>query len=193
MFFCEDGHAVINRHHQTNLVAPRPLVAFSSAAGKRRRSQSRGLFCPTAIYFGPIGPQVRRRLSGRECSRDVQVVHGLLGSHEVSRGQRIPLRLPMPEKGNRVMRSRPSFAKDRRLRLIDLPVEKIKVAGPCVHLDPANFAAEAAGMLGWMLLPSRGVGQSAVGTAKIFGFPYVACHCAIMRRSERVFQPIRLP
>jgi hypothetical protein len=57
MFFREDGHAVINRHHQTSPVAPWPLVAFSSAAGKRRPSQSSGLFCPTAIYFGPIGSQ----------------------------------------------------------------------------------------------------------------------------------------
>jgi hypothetical protein len=46
MFFREDRHAVINRHHQTSLVAPWPLVAFSSAAGKRRPSQSSGLSVP---------------------------------------------------------------------------------------------------------------------------------------------------
>jgi hypothetical protein len=46
MFFREDGHAVINRHHRTSLVAPWPLVAFSSAAGKRRPSQSRRAFAP---------------------------------------------------------------------------------------------------------------------------------------------------
>jgi hypothetical protein len=48
MFFREDRHAVINRHHQTSLVAPWPLVAFSSAAGKRRSWQSNGFPCPTA-------------------------------------------------------------------------------------------------------------------------------------------------
>jgi len=69
MFFCEDGHAVINRHRQTNLVAPRPLVAFSSAAGKRRRSQSRGLFCPTAIYFVRLG---------RKCVDDYPAENGLV-------------------------------------------------------------------------------------------------------------------
>ena len=84
--------------------------------------------------------------------------------------------------------SRPPFSKDRRLRLVDFPVEKIIVARPCVNFDAANLAAEAAGMLGWMLLPRRGVRQPAVGTAKKFGRPYVACHKVIMRGIEHMFQ-----
>jgi hypothetical protein len=85
--------------------------------------------------------------------------------------------------------SRPPFPKDRRLRLIDLPVEKIIIARPRVNFDPANLAAEAAGMLGWMLLPRRGVRQTTIGAAKKFGCPYVACHIVIMRRLEDMFQP----
>ena len=58
-----------------------------------------------------------------------------------------------------------------------------------MNFDSANLAAEAAGMLGWVLLPRRGVRQPAVGTAKKFGGPYVACHIVIMRRLEDMFQP----
>ena len=53
-----------------------------------------------------------------------------------------------------------------------------------MDFDSANLAAEAAGMPGWMLLARRGVGQPAIGTAKIFGGPDVACHPAIMPRTE---------
>jgi hypothetical protein len=87
----------------------------------------------------------------------------------------------------------PPFPKDGRLRLIDFPIEEIVVARPRVDLDPANLTAETAGMLVWMLLPCRGVGQPAIGTVKIFGRPYVACHPATMRRTWHVFQPSSLP
>jgi hypothetical protein len=82
----------------------------------------------------------------------------------------------------------PPFPKDRRLRLVDLPVEEIIISRPRVNFYPANLAAEAAGMLARMLFPRRGVRQPAVGTAKEFGCPYVACHIAIMRRIEHSFQ-----
>ena len=85
--------------------------------------------------------------------------------------------------------SPPPFSKDGRLRLIDLPIEKIIIARPRVDLGPANLTAETAGMLVGMPLPCGGVRQPAIGTAKIFGRPYVACHPAIMRRTEHVFQP----
>ena len=91
------------------------------------------------------------------------------------------------------LRSPPPFPKGGRLRLIDFPIEKSVVARPRVDLDSANLTAETAGMLVWMLLPCRGVGQPAIWTAKIFGRPYVACHSAIMRRTEHVFQPGSLP
>ena len=51
----------------------------------------------------------------------------------------------------------PPFPKDRRLRLIDFPIEKIIIAGPRVDLGPANLAAETARMLVWMPLPCRDV------------------------------------
>jgi hypothetical protein len=44
------------------------------------------------------------------------------------------------------LRSRPPFAEDRRLRLIDFPIEEVVIAGPGVDLDPADFASEASGM-----------------------------------------------
>jgi hypothetical protein len=80
--------------------------------------------------------------------------------------------------------SAPPFPKHRRHRLIDFPLEKFIIARPRVDLHPANLAAETTGVLVWMLLPSRGVRQPAIGTAKIFGGPYVACHPAIMPRTE---------
>ena len=89
--------------------------------------------------------------------------------------------------------SLPPFPKDGRLRLVDLPIEKIIIARPRVDLGPANLTAETARMLVWMLLPCRGVRQPAIGTAKIFGRPYVACHPAIMRHTEHVFQPSSQP
>ena len=52
------------------------------------------------------------------------------------------------EDGRGEFRSGPSFAEDGRLRLIDLPAEEVVIAGPFVDLGPANFAREAAGMLG---------------------------------------------
>jgi hypothetical protein len=85
--------------------------------------------------------------------------------------------------------SRPPFPKHGRLRLIDFPIEKFIIARPRVDLHPANFAAETTGVLVRMLLPSRGVRQPAIGTAKIFGGPYVACHPAIMRRAESLSSP----
>ena len=77
--------------------------------------------------------------------------------------------------------------------MIDFPIEKFIIAGPRVDLGRANLTAEAAGMLVWMLLPCRGVRQSAVGAVEIFGLPYVACHPAIIRRSRHVIQPNSLP
>lgn len=53
--------------------------------------------------------------------------------------------------------SPPPFTEDACFRLIDLPIEKIIIAGPRVDFDPANLTAETAGMPGWMLLPRRGV------------------------------------
>jgi hypothetical protein len=81
------------------------------------------------------------------------------------------------------------FPKDGRLRLIDFPIEKIIIARPRVYLGPANLTAETARMFVGMLLPCRGVRQPAIGTAKIFGRPYVACHPAIMQRTEHVSSP----
>lgn len=88
---------------------------------------------------------------------------------------------------------RPSLAKDRRLSLIDFPIKEIIIAGPRMDLGPANLTAETAGMLVCLLLPYRGIRQPAIGTAKIFGRPYVACHPGIMRRTEHLFQPRSLP
>jgi hypothetical protein len=85
--------------------------------------------------------------------------------------------------------SPPSFPKHGRLRLVDLPIEEFIVARPRVNLDPTNLAAETTRVFVWMLLPNRGVRQPAIGTAKIFGGPYVACHSAIMRRTESLSSP----
>src|ERR1700690_2710085 len=89
--------------------------------------------------------------------------------------------------------SPPPFPKDGRLRLIDFPIEELIIAGPSVDLDPANLTTETARMLVWMQLPCRGVRQPAIGTAKIFGRPYAACHFAIMRPADHVFHPRSLP
>ena len=43
-------------------------------------------------------------------------------------------------------RGRPPFSEFARLRLIDLPIEEIVIAGPGVDFDPANLAGETAGM-----------------------------------------------
>ena len=85
--------------------------------------------------------------------------------------------------------SPPPFPKDGRLRLIDFPIEKFIIARPRVDLSPANLTAETARMLVWMLLPCRGVWEPAVGTAKIFGRPYVACHPAIMHAPSTCSSP----
>jgi hypothetical protein len=80
-----------------------------------------------------------------------------------------------------------------RLHLIDFPIEKIIIARPRMDLAPANLTSEISGLLVSMLLPCRGVRHPAIGTAKIFDRPGIACHSAIMRRTERVFQPRTLP
>ena len=80
--------------------------------------------------------------------------------------------------------SPPPFPEDERVRLINFPIEKIIIAGPCMDLGPADLTVETARMLVWMLLSCRGVRQPAIGTAKKFGRPYVACHPANMRRTE---------
>jgi len=36
----------------------------------------------------------------------------------------------------------------------------------------------------WMVLPSRGVRQAAIGTAKVFDRPYTIFHRQVIRRSE---------
>lgn len=82
----------------------------------------------------------------------------------------------------------PPSAKARGLRLVDFPIEKIIVAGPRVDLAPANLASEISRLLVCMLLPCRGVRHPAIGTAEIFDRPDVACHPAIMRRTEPAFQ-----
>jgi hypothetical protein len=89
--------------------------------------------------------------------------------------------------------SPPPLPKDRRLRLIDFPIKKFIIARPRVDLGRTNLTAETSRMLVWMFLPCRGVRQPAIGTAKIFGRPYIACHPASMRRTEHVFQPSGLP
>jgi hypothetical protein len=65
----------------------------------------------------------------------------------------------------------PSFPEAGRLYPIDLPIKKSIIARPSVDFAPANLAAEAAGMLVWMLLLDCGVRQPAIGTGKIFGRP----------------------
>ena len=90
-------------------------------------------------------------------------------------------------------RARPPFAEVGPLRLVDLPIEKIIIAGPRVDLAPANLAAETAGMPGWMLLPCRGVRQRAIRTAEIFDGKKTACHHQMMLRAERLFQFDKFP
>jgi hypothetical protein len=87
----------------------------------------------------------------------------------------------------------PPLPKDGCLRLIDFPIEEIIIARPRVDFGRANLTAETARMLVWMVLPCRGVRQPAIGTAKKFGRPHVACHPAIMRRTEHLFQSRSLP
>jgi hypothetical protein len=89
--------------------------------------------------------------------------------------------------------SLPPFPKDGRLRLVDLPIEKIIIARPRVDFAPANFTVEAAGMPGRMLLPCRGVRQRAIGTAEIFACKKTACHGAMMLRAGRLFQSDKFP
>ena len=79
-------------------------------------------------------------------------------------------------------RSSPPFPKDGRVRLIDLPIEKIIIARPRVDFGPANLTAEIAGMPVRMLLPGRDVRQPAIGTAEKFGRPYIAGHPANMQK-----------
>src|SRR5216684_8999521 len=85
------------------------------------------------------------------------------------------------------------FPKDRRLRLIDLPIEKVIKAGPGVDLGPANLTVETARMLVWMLFFCRRIIHPAVGAAEIFGRPYASGHPATMPRQSSIFQPFRLP
>jgi hypothetical protein len=87
----------------------------------------------------------------------------------------------------------PPFPEDGGIHLIDFPVEKVVMARPRVDLAAAHFASEVAGMLVGVMLPRRRIGQSAIGTAKIFGGPDAACHGAIMRSVADVFQSGRLP
>lgn len=87
----------------------------------------------------------------------------------------------------------PPSPKGGRLRLINFPIEKIIIARPRVDLAPANLTSEISRLLVCMLISCRGVRHPAIGTAKIFGRPNVACHPAIMRRTEHVFQPGSLP
>jgi len=89
--------------------------------------------------------------------------------------------------------SRPPFPKHGRVRLIDFPIEKIIIAGPRVDLGPANLAAETARMLVWMPLPCRDVRQPAIGTAKKFGRPYLACHACKYPHSADWFKPFSPP
>jgi hypothetical protein len=78
--------------------------------------------------------------------------------------------------------STPPSPKATRLHLVDFPTEKLVIARPGVDLGRADLTAETAGMLVWMPLLCRGVGQPAIGTAKVFGRPYVACHPPNMRK-----------
>lgn len=90
------------------------------------------------------------------------------------------------------LRSRPSFAEDGRLRLIDFPIEKFVIAGPGVDFDPANLASEAPGMRGRMLLLRRSIGQPTIGTVKKLGRPDTACHAPKMLRIVQARQRARL-
>ena len=76
--------------------------------------------------------------------------------------------------------------------MIDLPVEKIIIAGPGMDLGLANLTLETAEMSVGMLLPCRGVGQPAIRTVKKFDGP-VARHSAIMQRAGHMFQSGTLP
>ena len=70
----------------------------------------------------------------------------------------------------------PALAEDGRGRLIDLPVEEIVIAGPCVDFCAADFACESAGMPRRMLLLRCGVTEPALGAFKKFSGPDAACH-----------------
>jgi hypothetical protein len=93
----------------------------------------------------------------------------------------------------RIRRSAPPFAETGRIRLVDLPIEKLVIAGPGMDLAPANLATEAAGMLVLVMFPRRGVRQPAMGAAKIFGCPNAICHPTIMRSIGRIFQRSSVP
>jgi hypothetical protein len=85
--------------------------------------------------------------------------------------------------------SSPPFPKGGRSGLINFPIEKIIIARPHVDLGLANLTLETAKMLIWMLLPCRSVRQPAIGTGKIFGHPYVACHPAIIPMWRLLHRP----
>jgi hypothetical protein len=61
-----------------------------------------------------------------------------------------------------------------------------------MDLGRANFAVEAAGMLGGIPLACRGIGKPAVGTAEIFGGPQTR-HVATMQCTEGIFQSGSIP
>src|ERR1700734_2355098 len=86
-------------------------------------------------------------------------------------------------------RSSPPFAELGRIRLVDLPVEEIVVAGPRVDQAPADFASEAAGTLGRLFFLGHAVGQRATGTAEIFDDEKTACHPAMMLRAAALSSP----
>jgi hypothetical protein len=44
------------------------------------------------------------------------------------------------------LRSRPSFAEDGGLWLIDFPIEEVVIAGPGMDFNPADLASEASRM-----------------------------------------------
>jgi hypothetical protein len=90
-------------------------------------------------------------------------------------------------------RGRPPLAEVGPLRLVDLPIEKIIIAGPGVDFAPADLTVETAGVPGRMLLPCRGVRQRAIGTAEIFGCKKTACHSAMMLRAGHLFQSDKFP
>src|SRR5271163_4663521 len=86
-------------------------------------------------------------------------------------------------------RSRPPFTELGRIRLVDLPVEEIVVAGPRVNQAAADFASEAAGTLGRLLFLGHAVGQRATGTAEIFDDEKTACHPAMMLSTAGLSSP----
>lgn len=96
-------------------------------------------------------------------------------------------------RGLRSASASPPLPEFRRLHLIDLPAEKIVIARPRMDFGGADLAAEAAGMLGGMLLPCRAVGQRATRTAEIFDREKTACHSAMMLRLAHIFQSGPLP